>query len=254
MRLKMKQMLIQPDPKFRPKKRAESKPIKKRKPIDFRSPSAPPSDENLLSFGRGEKKSDSQKTERYLTPKPPQIVSPQTPVPTIASIQEKNSEYYLNKGYLTRAYELCLEINGSKHIQYLLDTLKFNEKKELINCLLPHTDSLMRNIFGNYVIQKIIEIGTDDHRDTVIKHIDTQIFSMALDTYGCRVLQKALEELGNVPMFVQKVVFQLKKDLGMLMKHQNGNHVIQKLLDILPIAQHDFMIEAIKSDVAQMSE
>ncbi len=48
-------------------------------------------------------------------------------------------------------------------------------------------------MFGNYVIQKILEYGTKEQK----KHISTillgRVKELSLDMYGCRVIQKAIE-------------------------------------------------------------
>jgi Pumilio-family RNA binding repeat len=239
-----------PKPMSKPPAEERTTPVLK-KVVEFRSPSAPPSKEVVFMFSK-QTKSNQSLLERFMTPCPQ--VPKETPSLQLKKTQEGlDSSLFLDPNYISHVYERCLDMSGSKNVQYLLDTLKFNEKKSLINALIPHTDILMMDIFGNYVVQKIIELGTDDQRDIVIKHMSGHISRMALDNHGCRVLQKALEELKNVPMFVQKVVFHLKDETHMLMRHQNGNHVLQKLIDILPLAQHSFLMEATLEHVCQKS-
>jgi len=57
----------------------------------------------------------------------------------------------------------------------------------------------MKDVFGNYVIQKILEKGAPKHKRELFEKIKGNVANLSLHTYGCRVVQKALEELKNLP-------------------------------------------------------
>jgi pumilio RNA-binding family len=59
--------------------------------------------------------------------------------------------------------------------------------------IITHYHKLMIDVFGNYVVQKILEHGTKEHRDALIKEIKGKVLTLSLQMYGCRVIQKALE-------------------------------------------------------------
>ena len=48
-------------------------------------------------------------------------------------------------------------------------------------------------MFGNYVIQKLIEFGTFEQKRIICEQLVGKVVSMSLQVYGCRVVQKALE-------------------------------------------------------------
>lgn len=50
-------------------------------------------------------------------------------------------------------------------------------------------------IVGNYVIQKFFEFGLPDHKQTLAQKLNGQVLPLALQMYGCRVIQKALESI-----------------------------------------------------------
>jgi pumilio RNA-binding family len=58
---------------------------------------------------------------------------------------------------------------------------------------LPSALSLMTDVFGNYVIQKLFEYGSPDHCEILAALIMGQSVPLAMQMYGCRVIQKALE-------------------------------------------------------------
>ena len=55
--------------------------------------------------------------------------------------------------------------------------------------------SLMTDVFGNYVIQKFFEFGTSEQKQTLAQRVRGHVLPLALQMYGCRVIQKALESI-----------------------------------------------------------
>ena len=52
---------------------------------------------------------------------------------------------------------------------------------------------LMRDVFGNYVIQKFLEHGASEQRTALAERLRGQVLGLSMQMYGCRVIQKALE-------------------------------------------------------------
>lgn len=53
--------------------------------------------------------------------------------------------------------------------------------------------SLMTDVFGNYVIQKFFEFGTSEQKVDLVRRLRNHVLPLSLQMYGCRVIQKALE-------------------------------------------------------------
>lgn len=51
----------------------------------------------------------------------------------------------------------------------------------------------MKDAFGNYVVQKIVEDNLTEAISTILIQIKGQILDLSLNIYSCRVLQKLLE-------------------------------------------------------------
>ncbi len=58
----------------------------------------------------------------------------------------------------------------------------------------PNT-SLMNDVFGNYVVQKFLDYGTDEQKTRMASLIKGNVKMLSLQVYGCRVIQKAIEVL-----------------------------------------------------------
>ena len=61
------------------------------------------------------------------------------------------------------------------------ETVLFEQK-------LASSKSLLRDVFGNYVIQKMLESDEKPLIQLILNVILLQVYALALDQYGCRVL------------------------------------------------------------------
>jgi pumilio RNA-binding family len=59
----------------------------------------------------------------------------------------------------------------------------------------PNSHRLMKDVFGNYVVQKMFEFGSPNQRKQLFYDLRGSIYDLSCDQYGCRVIQKALDVL-----------------------------------------------------------
>jgi pumilio RNA-binding family len=55
---------------------------------------------------------------------------------------------------------------------------------------------LVNDIFGNYVVQKFFEFGTEKHKAELLSRLTGHVLMLSLQVYGCRVIQKAFDSVG----------------------------------------------------------
>lgn len=55
------------------------------------------------------------------------------------------------------------------------------------------TLALMMDVFGNYVVQKFLEYGTEAQQAHLAGVLKGNVMALSLQMYGCRVIQKAIE-------------------------------------------------------------
>ena len=61
--------------------------------------------------------------------------------------------------------------------------------------ILSSAYGLMTDVFGNCVIQKFFEYGSNEQKQTLAQRVRGYVLPLALQMYGCRVIQKALESI-----------------------------------------------------------
>jgi pumilio RNA-binding family len=130
-------------------------------------------------------------------------------------------------GYIV---EFSGDQHGSRFIQQKLETATSEEKQMVFDEIVPDNAlQLIQDVFGNYVIQKLFEHGTQVQKTVLANTMEGHILPLSLQMYGCRVVQKAVEFV--LPEQQGSFVKELDPHVLKCVKDANGNHVIQKLIE-----------------------
>ena len=122
--------------------------------------------------------------------------------------------------------EFSQDQHGSRFIQQKLERASATEKQLVFQEILSAAYSLMTDVFGNYVIQKFFEFGTSEQKSQLVNKVEytfkselkinqnifqlrSHVQPLALQMYGCRVIQKALE---SISLDQQQLIIQVKSD------------------------------------------
>ena len=91
--------------------------------------------------------------------------------------------------------EYSRDQHGSRFIQQQIELANAEDNRMLFKEVLPAAHVLMEDLFGNYVIQKFFEFGSDEQKLALIQTLQGHVLRLSTHTYGCRVIQKAIETL-----------------------------------------------------------
>lgn len=120
---------------------------------------------------------------------------------------------------------------GSRFIQKRLD---YSSASEWL-WLADHIDvrETSTDIFGNYVVQKLLD--NDECHRRIVARVRGSMTELSRDTYGCRVVQKMVDKMstGDYAQLVAEL------DMLALVYDSNGNHVVQKMVEREMVAHID---------------
>jgi len=127
--------------------------------------------------------------------------------------------------------EFCQDQNGSRFIQQRLELGDTSEHRIVMNEVLPAIHRLRNDVFGNYVVQKLLEFGSPKMKVDIRDTLQGEMLHLSLQMYGCRVVQKALETLeeDDLPHLLRE----FHHNVLSCIHDQNGNHVIQKCIEVV---------------------
>lgn len=110
---------------------------------------------------------------------------------------------------------------------------------------------LMTDVFGNYVVQKFLELGTTEEKQLLGEQMAGHVVPLSMQMYGCRVVQKAFDHL--LPEQQRILISELAGNVLQCVKDQNGNHVVQKAIERMGVDQVGFILDAFRGQVFQLA-
>ena len=119
--------------------------------------------------------------------------------------------------------EFCQDQNGSRFIQQRLEIANTSEQQVVMAEVLPAVRQLRNDVFGNYVVQKLLEFGTHQMKAQLRDTLKGEMLPLSLQMYGCRVVQKALETLDEDDL--PKLLIEFHHNVLSCIHDQNGNSI-----------------------------
>ncbi|XP_050217234.1 putative pumilio homolog 8, chloroplastic [Mercurialis annua] len=162
--------------------------------------------------------------------------SPLSMVPTMNSLSEVRGKIYF----------MARDQYGCRWLQRIFDEGTHQDVQLIFEEIIDHVVELMLQPFGNYVIQKFLDVCNEDQRLHVVLMVTQEpgrLLRICLNTYGTRAIQKLIETL-KTRQQISFVVLALKPGFLDLVKDQNGNHVIQRCLQCLNNGDNKFIFDA----------
>ncbi|KAG8053794.1 hypothetical protein GUJ93_ZPchr0001g31553 [Zizania palustris] len=135
------------------------------------------------------------------------------------SIPSLLEEFKRNK---SKSYELS-EIAG--HVV----EFSTEEKDMVFSEIMPQASTLMTDVFGNYVVQKFFEHGSTTQIKELADQLIGRVLALSLQMYGCRVIQKHVQEHGK-PHERSAIVEKLIGQIVQMSQQKFASNVIEKCL------------------------
>jgi len=127
---------------------------------------------------------------------------------------------------------------------------------EVLNAIfsevLLHIVELMMDPFGNYLCQKLMEMCSIPQLQLVLDKVCGSLVKISLNMHGARAVQKLIDVVRSTP-HVPRLVAALESAVVALTKDPNGNHVVQRCLEALPVEAHSFIFKAVASEVVEVA-
>lgn len=141
---------------------------------------------------------------------------------------------------------LAKDQNGCRFLQRKFDEGDRQEIQIIFDEIIHSMNELMVNPFGNYLIQRLLDVCTEQQRMHILVKVTrqrNQLFRISLNAHGTRAVQKLIETLKTREQ-ITHVISALEPKFLDLIKDTNGNHVIQKCLQCLSTDDNKFIFDA----------
>ncbi|PPD78640.1 hypothetical protein GOBAR_DD24440 [Gossypium barbadense] len=135
------------------------------------------------------------------------------------------------RGYV---YLIAKDQHGCRFLQRVFDEGSPLDVQIIFKEIIDHVVELMMNPFGNYLMQKLLEVCNEEQRMQILLMVTEepgQLVRISLNTHT-RVVQKLIETL-KTRQQISLVISALEPGFLSLIKDLNGNHVVQRCLQCL---------------------
>ncbi|XP_059637972.1 putative pumilio homolog 7, chloroplastic [Cornus florida] len=146
------------------------------------------------------------------------------------------------QGYM---YLLAKDQQGCRFLQSIFEEGTHQDKQIVFNEIINHVVELMINPFGNYLMQKLLDVCNEEQRTQIVFMVTEEpreLVRISLNTHGTRVVQKLIETL-KTRQQITLLVSALKPGFLDLIKDPNGNHVLQHCLECLSNDDNKFIFD-----------
>ncbi|KAJ7968186.1 Pumilio 7 like [Quillaja saponaria] len=147
------------------------------------------------------------------------------------------------QGYI---YLIAKDQHGCRFLQRVFDEGTPQDVRVIFNEIIDHVVELMMNPFGNYLMQKLLDVCNEEQRLQILLMVTVepgQLVRISLNTHGTRVVQKLIETL-KTRQQKSLVISALEPGFLALIKDLNGNHVVQRCLQCLGNEDNKFIFVA----------
>jgi len=153
---------------------------------------------------------------------------------------------------LPRLVDAAKEQEGSRFLQWkLTKDCSAEDREKIFDLALPEIPVLANDVFGNFVVQKLMETGTDEQIGAMAEQMKGHMLDLSQHKYGCRVVQKVIQVLP--PDLKVTVSAELGPKVVQCIENMHGNHVIQKIVEAMAPDGVDFVIDALAKSAAEMA-
>jgi len=143
---------------------------------------------------------------------------------------------------------------GCRLLQQALDEDGPGAATAILNEGLPFLAEAMTDPFGNYLFQKILEKVNEEERLKLISTVSPRLVNAALNLHGTRSVQKVVEVAATHEEAAQIVTRALTPAVARLCIDSHGNHVVQRVLQRLPVDPHaKFVFDAVANAVGDVA-
>ncbi|GKV21822.1 hypothetical protein SLEP1_g31764 [Rubroshorea leprosula] len=154
-----------------------------------------------------------------------------------------------------KIYLMAKDQHGCRFLQRKFSEGTAEDVRKIFLEIVDHIVELMTDPFGNYLVQKLLEVCDEDQRMQILLAITRKpgdLVRISCDMHGTRAVQKVIETL-KTPQQYSMVVSALKPGIVTLIKNMNGNHVAQRCLQYLMPNYSEFLFEAATANCVELA-
>ena len=168
-------------------------------------------------------------------------------------VRKEINEYKNIEDIIEKAVVLSKDHSGSRLVQRKYEEGNEEIRNKIFEKFKPEILNLSKDIFGNYAIQKVLEFKDKEKNNYIMESLKGKIYELSLHMYGCRVMQQLISVIDE--NYLIDITKELEGHYPKCIEDQNGNHVIQKLIERLkPGKENNGIYEVVYKNIVELSK
>jgi Pumilio-family RNA binding repeat len=163
----------------------------------------------------------------------------------ILKLGSKHSEFVFD-AVATSVGDVARHRHGCCVIQRCLDSPPSEARAHLVRRIVEKALELMQDAYGNYVVQYVLDVCSDDDVHAVCEAVVGRVSLLAIQKFSSNVMEKCLERCTErvKEMYMNELSDQER--IRELMMDPFGNYVVQRALSVATHAQAIRLVEAMR--------
>ena len=156
-------------------------------------------------------------------------------------IKRINPTTYLNESIEFLSFNILILAQDQAGCRFLQEKIESDPGTVVpifYKALIPHLLILIKDHFGNYLIQKIFQYLNPEDFKTILNILSPEILNIGSDIHGTRVIQNLVNYL-STPELVNLFLSIIKPYLTSLLKEMQGVHIIDKFISSHPECEYE---------------
>ena len=156
-------------------------------------------------------------------------------------IKRINPNIYLNESLEYLAFNilpLSQDQAGCRFLQEKIENDPKNSVKIFFKNLIPNIITIMKDPFGNYLVQKLYPYLSQEDINIILEKISNDIFDLGSNMHATRCIQNIINHLSNKDL-VNKFLIFIKPHIISLLKDMHGVHIVNKFIYLHPECAYD---------------
>lgn len=136
--------------------------------------------------------------------------------------------------------------HGCCVIQRCLDSPPSQSRSYLVRCIVDKSLELMQDAYGNYVVQYVLDVCSDEDIQAVCESVVGKVNLLAIQKFSSNVMEKCLERCadGTKELYLHEISD--AERIRELMMDPFGNYVVQRALSVATHSQAIRLVEAMR--------
>jgi Pumilio-family RNA binding repeat len=150
----------------------------------------------------------------------------------------------------------CIEVATHRHgccvLQRCIDHASESQKKQLVDTIERLSLRLVRDPYGNYVVQYMLDLPYQNTADKVCSRFRGNLRDLSTEKFSSNVIEKCLKVCNDQTREWMVDEVMSEDTLSALLQDAYGNYVVQTSLNVSSPAQHRRLVDAIRPHLPQL--